>query len=125
MTHRSGSAPRGSIRRQAAYSIAQLAAFTGLTRFVLRGLLDSYGVQFVRSGRKVLVPVTEIEDKIPLLWKNKWRLESARLTEGRAPPHEETSSRRGSSAPPPGFLAARRSVRAGPRGSRGVGRGSR
>ena len=108
---RDRNAQRGFLRPQVAYSIAQLAEFTGLTRFVLRRLMDSYGVQFVRSGRTVLVPLTEIEDKIPLLWKNLWRLESWRLTQPEATPTDERGERRGSSAPPTGFLAAGRRLR--------------
>jgi excisionase family DNA binding protein len=108
---RDRNAPRVFIRPRALYSIAQLAQFAGLTRFVLRRLLDSHGVQFVRSGRTVLVPLTEVEDKIPLLWKNLWRLESARLTEPEAMPAEEMGARRVSSAPPTGFLSAGRRSR--------------
>ena len=115
--HRPRSAPRGSIGVRAASSIARLAELTGLTRFVLRGLLETYGVQFVRSGRKGLVPLTESEDKIPLLWKNPWRRESLRLTGGEAAETERACTRRGSSAPPPGFLSVGRGSRGRPPGS--------
>ena len=102
---RKPSAPRRAVRPQVAYSIAQLSSFTGLTRFAVRGLLDSYGVKLLRSGRKVLVPLTEIEDKSPLLWKNMWRMENLRLTEQEATSTQDGPARRESGAPSPGFLS--------------------
>jgi hypothetical protein len=108
---RAGDVKRGFLRPRVVYSIAPLAELSGLTRFVLRRLPDSNGVQYVRSGRTVLVPLTEIEDEILLSWKNLRRLESGRLTQPEATPTEETGARRGSSTPSTGFLSAGRRFR--------------
>ena len=74
-------ARRGQLRVQAAYSIAQLLDFAGLSRHVLRTLLQTGGVQFLRSGRVLFVPLAEIEQKLPKLWQSFWLLEGSRLAE--------------------------------------------
>ena len=122
--HAKPGAQRGRIRARAAYSIAELASFTGLTRYVVRGLLDAYGVQLLRSGRKLLVPLTEIEDKVPLLWRNLWRMQRLRTTEGEATPTgNEDAGRRCVDAQRGSAGAGRESVDA-QRGSTGAGLGS-
>jgi hypothetical protein len=108
---------RGFIRARGDDPTAQLVELTGSTPFALRALLDAYGVQLVRAGRTVLVPRTEIEDKIPLSWKNLWRLESWPLRQPEAMPTEERGARRGSSPRPTRFLSARRRFRGAQQGS--------
>jgi hypothetical protein len=107
----------GPFRAQAAYTIAQLAQFAGLSRFVLRGLLESSGVKFIRSGRTLLVPLAEIEEKLPKLWKSFWLLEGARLARGAGAAPGETGARGRSEPPSPGFLAIRREIPGSRRGS--------
>ena len=73
--------PPGQIEVQALYSIATLANFARTTRFRMGRLLDSYGVRRVRSGRIWLVPLSEIEDRLPLLFSS---IESAVRLQNRA-----------------------------------------
>jgi hypothetical protein len=82
MMHRHDGAQSGSIGAQLVYSIARLAKLGGVSRFLLRRLLKASGVTFVRSGRTVLVPLSEIEEKLPTLWNSFRSLERARTTAG-------------------------------------------
>jgi hypothetical protein len=53
---------------QALYSVRQLALAAGVTHRRLQRLLKVQEVQVFRVGRFLLVPLTEIEDKLPTLW---------------------------------------------------------
>jgi hypothetical protein len=53
---------------QALYSIRQLALAVGVTHRRLQRLLREERVQVFRVGRFLLVPLTELEEKVPLLW---------------------------------------------------------
>ena len=52
---------------QALYSVRQLAQAAGVTHRRLQRLLKVQEVQVFRVGRFLLVPLTEIEDKLPTL----------------------------------------------------------
>ncbi len=53
---------------KALYTIPELAALAHCTRFRMARLLETHGVQLLRSGRAVLVPLSELEYKVqPLL----------------------------------------------------------
>ncbi len=55
---------------QALYSIAALARAVNVSTFTLRRLLRSNGVELVRGGRALFVPLSEIRRKIPPLWES-------------------------------------------------------
>jgi len=49
------------------YTVPQLAALAKTSRFRMARLLETHRVEVVRSGRSVLVPLSELEEKVPLL----------------------------------------------------------
>jgi sulfite reductase beta subunit-like hemoprotein len=53
---------------KAVYTVPELALAANTTRFRMARLLASYRVNTLRSGRAVLVPVSELKDKVPDLW---------------------------------------------------------
>lgn len=57
-----------SLPIQAFYSLPELADASGISRFKLRRMLESKGITFERSGRSVLVGLSELEKKYPELW---------------------------------------------------------
>jgi hypothetical protein len=66
---------RNGISRQlpvvrAVYSIAELASIGNVSRQSLGRLLEACGIEFVYAGRTALVPLSEIERKIPPLWES-------------------------------------------------------
>jgi hypothetical protein len=62
---------------RALYSITLLARLANVTRQLLRRLHQSSGVQLVHIGRTALVPMSEIEKRIPLLWESLCSVERA------------------------------------------------
>ena len=60
----------GALEVQALYSIAAIARVANVTPSLLRRVLRANGVELVRAGRAVLVPLSEIETKIPPLWES-------------------------------------------------------
>jgi hypothetical protein len=89
---------------RALYSIAALAQIANVSRDMLRRLLRSNGVTFLHAGRVLLVPLSEIRNKVPPLWKT---LEAAELLRrgpcpkcGFVPPRADANRRvRASRAP--------------------------
>lgn len=69
---------------QALYSIATLARVARISTYQLRRVLRSNGIVFVRGGRALLVPLSEIRSKIPPLWESLCDAERARRGVGRA-----------------------------------------
>jgi hypothetical protein len=67
---------------RALYSIAELARFAHVTTYRLRRVLRANGIVLVRSGRALLVPLSEIEAKIPPLWKSLLDAERLRARRG-------------------------------------------
>ena len=54
---------------RAYYGVSALAELAGMTRHVMLRLLRRSKVRFVRLGRVSLVPLTEVEDRGPTLWR--------------------------------------------------------
>ncbi len=52
---------------KALYTVQELATLASTTRFRMMRILDTHGVVLVRSGRAILVPINEVEWKIPQL----------------------------------------------------------
>jgi hypothetical protein len=67
-----------SLPVQALYSVAQLARAMGVTHRRLQRLLKIEEVQVFRVGRFLLVPLTELEEKVPPLWESVKAAESLR-----------------------------------------------
>ena len=59
-----------SLPLRAFYSLASLTRATALDRRTLRTVLERAGVQQVRTGRSVWVPLSELELKVPALWES-------------------------------------------------------
>jgi hypothetical protein len=55
---------------RAVYRIGELAKFARVTRHMMVRLLVAHRVQFLRIGRAFLVPLSEIEEKLPPFWKS-------------------------------------------------------
>jgi hypothetical protein len=55
---------------QALYSVNQLARAAGVPHRRLQRLLKLEEVRVLHAGRFLLVALTEIEDKLPLLWES-------------------------------------------------------
>jgi hypothetical protein len=69
---------RGKLEVQALYSISALARLANVTRQMLTRLLQINHVQLVHIGRATLVPLSQIEEKIPPLWESLCAVERAR-----------------------------------------------
>ena len=54
---------------RAYYRIGALVELAGMKRHVMLSLDRRSKVRFVRVGRVSLVPLTEIEDRVPTLWR--------------------------------------------------------
>lgn len=55
---------------QAFYTLPELAEGSGISRFKLRRMLESKGITFERSGRSLLIGLSELERKYPELWES-------------------------------------------------------
>jgi hypothetical protein len=58
--------------------VAQLARAMAVPHRQLQRLLEAEGVQVFRAGRLLLVPLTELEEKVPALWESVRAAESLR-----------------------------------------------
>jgi hypothetical protein len=75
------------------YSIGTLARLSGVTRHVMLRLLRESRVRFMRAGRAIYVPMTELQKKLPAFWETMKTLlkeEAAR----REPPDRRATARR-------------------------------
>ena len=63
---------------QAIYRVAQLARAMGVPHRQLQRLLEVEDVQVFRVGRLLLVPLAELEEKVPALWESVRAAESLR-----------------------------------------------
>ncbi len=63
---------------RALYHVTHLARAAGVTYRTLFSLLKSEGARVYRAGRSVLVPLTEVEDKLPEVWESIKGAESLR-----------------------------------------------
>lgn len=55
---------------KALYTVPELAELFGVSRWQLAGMLKSAGVQFVHSGNRRLVPIAEIEERLPSVYRS-------------------------------------------------------
>ena len=55
---------------QPLYQVSQLARATGLTHRQFQRLLKMEEVQVFRVGRFLLVPLSELEEKVGLVWES-------------------------------------------------------
>ena len=70
--------PLEKFRLRAWYSIAALAEFANVSRFELRRALLRANGQFVRAGRAMFVPLSEVRKKIPNLFESICEIEERR-----------------------------------------------
>jgi excisionase family DNA binding protein len=54
----------------ALYTVAELAEVMNRSERTVGRILEAAGVQYIRSGRSVEVPLSEIESKLPILWES-------------------------------------------------------
>jgi hypothetical protein len=78
MRARSDVTKTGGLEVQVVYSIGALARAGNVTRDAMQRLLAAHGVEFVRVGRSLLVPLCEIEEKVPPIWRSLVAAEAAR-----------------------------------------------
>jgi hypothetical protein len=52
------------------YLIGELARLAHVSRTLMARLLESSRVTYVRVGRTSFVPLSEIQEKVPSLWKS-------------------------------------------------------
>ena len=69
---------RGALSLRALYTISELAMIAGIHRDAMRRLVVKSGVETLLSGTKLLVPLSEIQDRLPELWLSLTRMERAR-----------------------------------------------
>jgi hypothetical protein len=55
---------------RAVYTVAELARVAGVSLHVMRQLLEDGGVTLLRAGRHDMVPLCDIESRIPPLWQS-------------------------------------------------------
>jgi hypothetical protein len=93
---------------RALYSVPALARIAKVSADMLRRVLRAANVELLRSGRVILVPLSEIRDKVPSLWKS---LANAEELRRRAPcPHCGWDGR--ASSVPAGPIGSSRASRA-------------
>jgi hypothetical protein len=68
--HSSSQISQGALDPRAFYSVALLARVANVNVYLMRRLLRANGIAFVRSGRACLVPLVEIQRRIPPLWES-------------------------------------------------------
>jgi hypothetical protein len=78
MHHRSDATAVSALEVKALYSVPALAHAAGVTRYLMLRLLRANHVTFVRVGRSLLVPLSEVEARIPILWQSILAAESLR-----------------------------------------------
>jgi hypothetical protein len=82
----------GTLEIRALYTIPMLARAANVPPQKLGRLLRATGVELLTSGRSLFVPLSEIHEKIPPLWRSIVAAERARC-EARDPPAEVTKRR--------------------------------
>ena len=55
---------------RAVYSVAELARVANVSVYVMRQLLENVGVTLLRAGSHDMVPLCDIEARIPPLWQS-------------------------------------------------------
>jgi putative RecB family exonuclease len=67
---------------RAFYSVPELARIANIGAHQMRRLLRASGLQMLRSGRRLLVPLSEIESNAPLIWRSLQAIEAMRHGRG-------------------------------------------
>jgi hypothetical protein len=78
MQARSNRPATAPLELKAFYSITMLARASGVTYHFMRRLLEANGVTFIRSNRAIIVPLSEIRSRAPVVWNSLTALESLR-----------------------------------------------
>ena len=107
LTSKSGKQP-GAPDLKALYTIAELCTFAGMSRYRLRRLLEQRGVKCIAVGEAPYVPLSEIEERIPELWRSLCSAISARRRDERSSRTTESSARMESLANRERYRAVRR-----------------
>jgi hypothetical protein len=81
---------------QAVYRIPELATIANTSRYLMERLLREAGVRRLRVGKTAVIPMREIQEKIPLLWESLQALREARRAAQQAPKARQKTRRRGS-----------------------------
>jgi hypothetical protein len=68
------------LQLRAFYSVAELARAAGVRPYKLLRLMRRCRVDFIRAGRSFYVPLSEIREKIPALWRGIAAAEDLRRT---------------------------------------------
>ena len=71
--------PREPLQLRVVYTVRELALAVGVTPHLMRSILRASGVEVLRPRRMVLVPLSEIQEKLPGLWKSILLSEATRL----------------------------------------------
>ena len=69
MTSKSGKQPVAPDLK-ALYKLSELRTFAGMSRYRLRRLLEQRGVKCIAVGEAPYVPPSDIQEKIPELWRS-------------------------------------------------------
>jgi len=75
------SKPQRGLSIKPLYTIGDLADATGIDRFSVRRLLEKNGVEWVRSGRSLLIPISELKEKLRNVWDSIVECEKLRGSE--------------------------------------------
>ena len=70
MTTRMSNERVAQVVMRAVYRVAELAKLTNVTWHVMKRVLHGKGVLPSKVGRTVLIPASEILEKIPFLWES-------------------------------------------------------
>lgn len=70
MSARSNRPRSAALGVTALYTLPALARASGVTQWTMGRLLRANGVVFVRTGRALKVPLSEIQRQVPLLWES-------------------------------------------------------
>jgi hypothetical protein len=62
--------PREPLDLRAIYTLGDVARAVGVSAYVMRSLLRKRGVELLHSARLDLVPLCEIQEKVPQLWRS-------------------------------------------------------
>lgn len=93
---------------KALYKLSELCAFAGMSRYRLRRLLELRGVKCITVGEARYVPLSEIQERIPELWRSLCSALSARRRDERSARTTEPSARMESLANRERYRAVRR-----------------
>lgn len=74
----------GSLELKAVYQIGELACLARVSRYMMWKLIQSRGVKCLRAGRISCIPLSEIKEKIPGLFRSLCSVEEGRRLGSRA-----------------------------------------